>query len=575
MNKFSSIIKIIVIIFLVAGAVYAFNRLDFFKKKTTALTEQKMELINANESLEKNLDNEKKENAAKIEKVNLLLRELAGLQDIKAIKEENALSWEKLKSVNNEYVTVKKETSKLKQKNLSLSHRLNKLTNEFSKTLEEVNKLQSQVNESKSDTFVRKFVIKLKKAEDALQKREDELAELKENNRTLSLTNTGSDKKKKILQKSLMKLEKDNARLQALVDKIRVDFNEQQRQHAKLQEDIKGLTINLKESETDKIKLAQQLEKLASKKQNLEEKLDSQSERIHELEDELFAIEKKAMRIKKTEQTRDDLAAELAMSQKKLKDQEKIIARLETAQRGISINEIPLAKSGTAIEIEGDLNRAYALYDTAKAQVVKFSELLMSKEVELETSKQRIAVLEEDLNVLRMQPEAAGDKKYALLHDRIKMLNEALLVKDDVLQKKDEEVSALKQAIVTIDQRLEYQEKEYKNANILYADLKSQLLQSTELLARREREVIENNKEVLNLKSELILVQAEYKIKEHELKDLRMQQKKTLDDLSKITNLNVSLQENTQGYPTVSGFSQDEKQKADRVKRELEELLGK
>lgn len=210
------------------------------------------------------------------------------------------------------------------------------------------------------------------------------------------------------------------------------------------------------------------------------------------------------------------------------------------------------------------------MYDTAKAQVVKFSEMLMSKEVEIETSKKRIAELEEGLKMLRLQPEASGDKKYAMLYDRIKMLNDSLLAKDELLQEKEAEVSALKQAKDTVEQRLEYQEKEYKNANMLYSNLKGQLLQSTELLARRESEVIEKNKEVLNLKSELILVQAEYKIKEQELKDLRMQQNKTLEDLSRITNLNISLQQNPG-----DSFSQDERQNADKLKKELEVLLGK
>jgi len=110
---------------------------------------------------------------------------------------------------------------------------------------------------------------------------------------------------------------------------------------------------------------------------------------------------------------------------------------------------------------------------------------------------------------------------------------------------------------------------------VLHADFKRQLSQLTEFLARREREVIQNNKEIFSLKSELILVQAEYKIKEQELQDLRMQQKKTLDYLARVTNLNISIQENNQGYPVAGSFSQDEKQKADKVKKELEKLLGK
>lgn len=523
MNRFSATVKVIIFLILVGGVIYTVNRLDFFAKQTGALAVQKTVLIEANEYLEKSLDRKTKEDEAKKAKVNLLLAELAGLQDTKRIKEEYRINKEKLRNLSSSYSVVSSENQKLKQSNLSLSHRLTKLTNEFTKTLQEVSDLQIQINEAKTDKFVRKFENQLKKTEAVLARREKEIAALKGKNKNLNSKSSVFTKERKRLENKVSKLEKEKSRLELLVKKIRTGFNE----------------------------------------------------RIVELENELLTLQEKSRQVKKIEADRDDLAAKLEQAKEKLAAKERLIAKLETSQGGISVNEVSLATSGSTMEIEGDLSRAYALYDTAKAQVVKFSELLMSKEVELETSKQKIASLEEDLKLLRVQPEVSGDKKYVMMHDRIKMLNEALLAKDDILQKKNEEVSALKQAKTSIEQRLEYQEKEYKNANLLYANLKSQLLQSTELLARRETEVIENNKQVLNLKSELILVQAEYKIKEQELKDLRMQQKKTLDDLSRITNLNINLQNKAQDRSATMGSSQDEKQKADMLKRELEELLGK
>ncbi len=574
-NRFSSTITIIIFLFLIGGAVYAFNRLEFLKKQTDILTLQKTELLKRKEELEQSLDKEKKDNASKSKKLNLLLSELAGLQDTKRIKEAFLSNQEKLRSINAEYSKAKKENLKLQQSNLSLNNRLTKLTKEFSKTLDKISRLQAQVNEAKSDKFVRKFVLQLKKTEAMLQKREEELEGLKEKNKNLIAENAGFNKEKKMLERNITRLEKENARLERQVNKIRIDFNEQQRVQAKLKEDMKNLTAKLRTSEAEKIKLDLQIEKLKSQKETFAKKIDFQSERVQELEDELLEAEKKVRQIKRIEQERDELAVELKQAQKKMKEQEQIIARLETSQKGISVNEIPLVESGTTSEIEGDLSKAYALYDTAKAQVVKFSELLMSKEVELETSKKRIAELEEEIKMLRSQSSASGDKKYAMLHDRIKMLNDALLAKDEKLKEKEEEVAALTQAKASVEQRLEYQEKEYKNANSLYANLKNQLLQSTELLARREAEVLEKNKEVLDLKSELLLMQTEYKIKEQELQDLRMQQKKTLEDLSRITNLNISLQQNAQGYVPGASFSQDEKQKADKLKRELEKLLGK
>ena len=186
--------------------------------------------------------------------------------------------------------------------------------------------------------------------------------------------------------------------------------------------------------------------------------------------------------------------------------------------------------------------------------------MLMSKEVELETSKKRIAELEEELKMKHLQPEASGDAQYSMLHDKIEMLNEQILSKEKTIEEKEKEIAALMQA---------------KDSASLYSRFRRQLSQSNELLARKETELLEKNKEVLDLKSELVLLQAEYRIKEQELKELRLQQKNTLDDLSKVVNLNISLQQNTQEYIPGTSGSEGEKQKADELKKELEELLGK
>lgn len=136
-----------------------------------------------------------------------------------------------------------------------------------------------------------------------------------------------------MLEQNVMRLEKENSKMETLVNKIRDDFNEQQRMQAKLKEEDSNLTAKLRENEIERNKLDQQIGTLSTQKETFAGKLELQNKKIAELENELLDIDKKARQIRKIEQARDDLALELKLAQEKVKDQEQIIARLEAAQR--------------------------------------------------------------------------------------------------------------------------------------------------------------------------------------------------------------------------------------------------
>jgi chromosome segregation ATPase len=230
--------------------------------------------------------------------------------------------------------------------------------------------------------------------------------------------------------------------------------------------------------------------------------------------------------------------------------------------------------------MQDKLNKTYALYDTAKAQVVKFTEMLMSKEVELETSKQKIKSLEEALQRAGEQPAVAqslaAEGKYSLLQDRIQMLNEALQSKEKAIKDKDTELVALNTAKTALEERLRYQDKEFGNANTLYGNLKTQMMQTNELLSRKEFELIEKNKEVLGLKSDLALLQFEQQAKQQDLADMQERYRRTMDELNRATKLNITLQEDMVSRSrNVATEDEEAKRKAEEMKKQVELLLGK
>ena len=135
--------------------------------------------------------------------------------------------------------------------------------------------------------------------------------------------------------------------------------------------------------------------RLRKSKARLEHRIDSYEEKITKLEDELFNIRDKTRDIQKMEKEKQQLEEELTRAQEKVKNQESVISSLEKSSNLINskefqLKDISVGRTGVEGQYQDDLNKAYFLYDTAKAQMVKFSELLMKKEIELETAKNKI-----------------------------------------------------------------------------------------------------------------------------------------------------------------------------------------
>ncbi|MFH1062316.1 MAG: hypothetical protein V1747_05455 [Candidatus Omnitrophota bacterium] len=558
MSKFLKGIAFFLLI-LVAGGVIFFvfrfietkNRAEILAKRAELLFKEKVAL-----TIEKNEEETL---------ISVLKKELAGLSDVKNIKEQYAENEKKLQTLDVSYSQVKKEKDSLQESNLSLNNRVNSLTREFTKTLETLKEVKDELNATKSDKTIRGYLEKIEKTDKLLKEKDSEI-------KNLVQENANSNKEKKILEKKIAKLETEMGKVETKLEQaLKISA---QTPNDKLKAQIDDLRSQLKEKESQRSSLNREVVQFSSARSKINEKLNLQSEKIASLEEELLDVQRKARNIKKIESERDLAEQDLAEAEKKLKEQEKIINALKKdsfADILPPIGEVPL-KSG-----QPDLNKAYALYDTAKAQVVKFSELLMSKEVELETSKQRISELEKTLKAgsdLSFPEGATEARQYALLKDRIKMLNDSLVDKESALKRKDEELAALARAKQSLEERGFYQDKEFNNANMLYSNLKNQMLQMSELLSRREEEIIAKNKDILSLKSELAILKAEFQVKQQELVDIQQRQKRTLEDLSRSTQLNITLQENmVERFKKQENTSED-KIKADKLKKEIELLMG-
>jgi len=559
MRKFLKVLSVFLLIGIIFGLiVFALrfvstkNRVQILAVKADILEREKEDLL--------------KEKQKEEILILRLKKELAGLSEIKNIKKKYDITEKKLRTLDVSYAKIDKERKSLQQSNLSLNSRVSSLTREFTQTLETLKNVKHELNNAKSDKTILGYLEKIEKTSELVKRKDGEIKKLLKENASFN-------KEKKGLKKKISSMERDQKRLEVKLEKaLRVS---RKSPSDKLKSQIASLRSQLKDKESQRSLLNKEVVRYARARTRINEKLNRQSDRIASLEEELSDIQRKARNIKKIEAERDMAESELVKAEQKLKEQEKMIGSLkkDNSLTKLTLNgEVPIASGN----MNQDLNRAYALYDTAKAQVVKFSELLMSKEVELETSKQRINELEKTLRggaILSLPAGATEARQYSLLKDRIKMLNDSLLEKEKNLKSKDEELAALSMAKKRLEDRDMYQDKEFENANMLYSNLKHQMLQTSALLARREEEIIAKNKDILSLKSELAILDAEFKVTQQELIDMQQRQRRTMDDLTRATQLNITLQENMVDNFRNPGDS-EAKVKAERLKREIESMMG-
>ncbi|MBU4304524.1 MAG: hypothetical protein KJ893_02695 [Candidatus Omnitrophica bacterium] len=584
MHKTGKTVLIFLGALLIITSGYMLLRIIIMRHQTKMLEAQNFALSREQLNLQEQVGAGKEEELKRDVKITALQNELSGLRDVKNIKELYVNGQKEIAQLNEFFKNIQEENVLLKQSSLTLTNRMQNITNEFTGTLETVKVMKKELEAAKNDKTLRKYQKKLEKNEELLKKAGEEADLLKQKINGLQKENKNSEGEKKIIQQRITALEKEKRELESGIEKTKQDFEKKIRFSSQLSDKLRELVNQLQEKEKQRVQLSNDAERLAREKDRLEGQLKKQEEQRSTLQQELSEYEKKSGMIKVFEKENKDLLSQLARAQDKVEEQKKIIDVLQSEKgrlnkKRIQVNEVEVTGEEPSAELEDKLNKAYALYDTAKAQVVKFSELFMNKEVEIESAKQKIKKLEDEVKSLKEQriPEelalAGIADKYR--QERFKVLNDSLLEKVRQLEKKDEEISALQAAKLMLEERLSYHEKQFGDTNSFYDTLQKQMAQASELLSRREAELMEKNKDLLSLKTEMDFLQSQYKVREQELSGLRKLQRKTMEDLSRTTELNITLQENmTRGYRKYPA-EVPEKQKADELKQELELLLSK
>ncbi len=372
------------------------NHSEEFKKENLILSTEKNQLTSA-------LSREKKEKEQRILEVDTLRNELNELQDAGKIKELLSASQARLSKLDADFGVIERENQLLKQTNLTLENRAKNITYEFTQTLETLKTAKNEVISLKEGKVITDYIVTIKKNEALLEEKNAEIGELKQKINSIVLDLQNSAKENKSKEKKIVNLNKDKKKLEAEVEKAKAGFDKRNEAQAKIDENFKELNRQLNEKEQARKQLNAEVTDLRSAKSKLDEQLNVQALKISALEEELFKMKDKFKDVKKIEDEKKQIEDELLSAKEEMGKQKKLIASLEQEKKSIlrkepaNAGEISFMPENNTADVQDKLNKAYALYDTARAQVVKFSEVLMNKEVELEAAKQKITNLEQEL----------------------------------------------------------------------------------------------------------------------------------------------------------------------------------
>jgi len=615
-------IKILVASFfiLLVLTIFIFFRLAVTAKRTKALKSQNAVLFAEKIKLEKQFEEKRRVQDSSI---SMLKNELSGLKDAKMLKDSLDNVREKLLSLNQKLGEVERQKDILQQKNVSLNSRIDSISKEFAKTLDESKMLKNELSQVKDGKMVRLYKSKFEKTSKLLEENKEQIVKLNQQIKAAEKNNIQINKDNKILEGKINILEKQNKKLEFVLEETRKGYDKKNRPLVELKKKVKDLELRLLDNEKQRQLLEQDLERTAKTRDSLKGQLSQVQELLTVLQKqakkelglarnklEMYAELKKEksdlqfereqiegkMNLQKEEI--EDLQAQLNLVRKQLtqSQREKValaeeIVRLREVKQQltgeidtqmVSIdkgqNRVILKDPGlTELEfssqqnntmpMQDKLNKAYALYDTAKAQVVKVSELLMRKEIEIDRSKEKISRLEKE------------NEKIASLQAKVDLLNKEILDKEQKIEEQSKGLAELSMLKSNLEGKLTSQVKVHDDVNTLYANLKSQIVHVTNLLSQRELELEAKDTEVLNLKSQIVRFQADVRVMKKALDEAQVRQRRTLEDLRRATRLNSTLQEKlinfykTETYAVEDKQEVQEKQKAEQLKNRLEGLL--
>lgn len=480
-------------------------------------------------------------------------RQLSQLRNVQALRQTLVNAKASIEQLNKKLNQIKNEKAVLEDTNLNITNRLQNTTRELIRVMEDLKLTKQQLTHIEKAKILplKKKIEKLSKSGERESRKfsrlKEELTKLQEERLALIGTNRSKELTIKDLKAGKSSLEKKMARLKKGIDRQTLPIQA-------LEDELKELKVTLAKRERQVKFLESESAKLNSIKASQEEKLLRQQKTIDELN-----LENKNIKIQISQ-----LSEDLSRKRWELGNQRKEAPRLKREVTQLQVRITGLEKKLTVVQKDKedlqarvsqlkalkDASEVSTLYESARDQIRRLSEILVKKELELDQTKKESLNSKEKLNSLQA--------KLSRLEEN--------LSKSRAHQARAKELEAEKLSL----------ESRFEDINSLYNSFKGQIGQLSDILAKKELELDQRRGEILFLKEESAGLKARSSLLERELTETKERQRETLEDLTAAIRLNAALQER------MIGVSQslkapiadiEEKQKAEELRRKIKVIL--
>ncbi len=541
------------VVALVAGAVaytgLMFRRQDAVKLQLNQLLQQAIE--------------EKEQLQSTISAMEYQIRErearLNELSDVQSIRQSLTQAQATIENINQELERVNRERIALQNSSLSSTSRLQNTTKEYMKALDDLKKAREEAARLAKEQSPDKR--KIDESSRLLQAKTDELA------------------------------------------KVKADFAKQQKSYDELVAANKDLEKRVKTLESEKTSLADRMRQLDIDVEKQGSPLKALRDSVEELKTQLSRKESQVKALQSELAKADEEAAVLRSRAGRAASREQVSS--QDAQLKAQLSEL-IGQLNAAREEMAALKKAPGTSGSAE-QDRKLSDILVKKEIELESTRRkareaedRIMSLESQIRNLEntLEVRQQTQERIRELESERLALESKLLDAQGALGKKSELSQNLQQNVDYLNQQLGLRDKEkadlqaklsgldsvtkqdlekersrYAEVNTLYNSLKTQIAQFSQALDAKTAELEQRNKDVYSLREELTGLKSKVMIMETELTEARDRQRKTLDDLIAAVRLNSILQDRIAGGASVPYADLDDKQKAEELRKKIEVIL--
>jgi len=540
------------VVALVAGAVaytgLMFRRQDAVKLQLNQLLQQAIE--------------EKEQLQSTISAMEYQIRErearLNELSDVQSIRQSLTQAQATIENINQELERVNRERIALQNSSLSSTSRLQNTTKEYMKALDDLKKAREEAARLAKEQSPDKR--KIDESSRQLQAKTDELA------------------------------------------KVKADFAKQQKSYDELVAANKDLEKRVKTLESEKASLADRMRQLDIDVEKQGSPLKAMRDTVEELKTQLSRKESQVKALQSELVKADEEAAVLRSRVGRAASQQ---VSSQDAQLKAQLSEL-IGQLNAAREEMAALKKAPGTSGSAE-QDRKLSDILVKKEIELESTRRKARDAEDKIMSLESQirnlentlavRQQTQERIRELESERL-ALESKLLDAQGALGKKSELSQNLQQNVDYLNQQLALRDKEkadlqaklagldsvtkqdlekersrYAEVNTLYNSLKTQIAQFSQALDAKTAELDQRNKDVYSLREELTGLKSKVMIMENELTEARDRQRKTLDDLIAAVRLNSILQDRIAGGASVPYADLDDKQRAEELRKKIEVIL--